>query len=110
MNDEHYVHYERYAQDVYKRQEEYGAEVEGDSSFNYAGLHIITMNSNPWGLFQMNSEATGQKADAATIKTIDNAMNWLKKDLATDAATVSYTHLDVYKRQGSDYSDEYAGC
>lgn len=66
--------------------EEYGAEVEGDSSFNYAGLHIITMNSNPWGLFQMNSEATGQKADAATIKTIDNAMNWLKKDLATDAA------------------------
>ena len=44
------------------------------------------MNSNPWGLFQMNSEATGQKADAATIKTIDNAMNWLKKDLATDAA------------------------
>ena len=34
----------------------------------------------------MNSEATGQKADAATIKTIDNAMNWLKKDLATDAA------------------------
>ena len=31
------------------------------------------MNSNPWGLFQMNSEATGQKADAATIKTIDNA-------------------------------------
>ena len=44
------------------------------------------MNSNPWGLFQMNSEATGQQADAATIKTIDNAMNWLKKDLATDAA------------------------
>lgn len=34
----------------------------------------------------MNSEATGQQADAATIKTIDNAMNWLKKDLATDAA------------------------
>nr|WP_147359136.1 S-layer homology domain-containing protein [Butyricicoccus sp. OF13-6] len=26
------------------------------------------------------------EADAATIKTIDNAMNWLKKDLATDAA------------------------
>ena len=72
---------------VYSIQDkEYGAEVEGDSSFNYAGLHIITMNSNPWGLFQMNSEATGQKADAATIKTIDNAMNWLKKDLATDAA------------------------
>ena len=83
-HDQGGVYFNTYVYSI--QDEEYGAEVEGDSSFNYAGLHIITMNSNPWGLFQMNSEATGQKADAATIKTIDNAMNWLKKDLATDAA------------------------
>lgn len=72
---------------VYSIQDaEYGASVEGDSSFNYAGIHIITMNSNPWGLFQMNSEATGQQADEATLKTIENAMSWLKADLETDAA------------------------
>ena len=83
-HDQGGVYFNTYVYSI--QDEEYGAEVEGDSSFNYAGLHIVTMNSNPWGLFQMNSEATGQKADAATIKTIDNAMNWLKKDLATDAA------------------------
>ena len=83
-HDQGGVYFDTYVYSI--QDEEYGAEVEGDSSFNYAGLHIVTMNSNPWGLFQMNSEATGQQADAATIKTIDNAMNWLKKDLATDAA------------------------
>ena len=72
---------------IYSVQDEaYGAQVEGDSSFNYGSLHIITMNSNPWGLFQMNSEATGQQADAATIKQIDDAMAWLKADLAGSAA------------------------
>ena len=83
-HDQGGIYFDTYVYSI--QDEEYGAEVEGDSSLNYAGLHIITMNSNPWGLFQMNSEATGQTADAATIKTIDNAMNWLKKDLATDAA------------------------
>ena len=83
-HDQGGIYFDTYVYSI--QDEEYGAEVEGDSSLNYAGLHIITMNSNPWGLFQMNSEATGQQADAATIKTIDNAMNWLKKDLATDAA------------------------
>lgn len=61
-------------------------EVTGDRSLDYAGMHIITMNSNPWGLFQMNSEATGAQADASTLKEIETAMAWLKKDLASDAA------------------------
>ena len=64
----------------------YGATVTGDSSFNYGGLHIISMNSNPWGLFQMNSEATGNKADQATLDTIDKSLAWLKADLASSAA------------------------
>lgn len=83
-HDQGGIYFDTYVYSI--QDEEYGAQVEGDSSFNYAGLHIITMNSNPWGLFQMNSEATGQQADAATLKTIDNAMSWLKSDLATDAA------------------------
>ena len=58
-HDQGGVYFNTYVYSI--QDEEYGAEVEGDSSFNYAGLHIITMNSNPWGLFQMNSEATGQK-------------------------------------------------
>ena len=66
------------------------------------------MNSNPWGLFQMNSEATGQQADAATIKTIDNAMNWLKKDLATDAAKNADFRLIMMHHPVSDaYTKRY---
>lgn len=94
---------------VYKIQdEEYGATVEGDSSFNYGGIHIITMNSNPWGLFQMNSEATGNKADAATLKTIDDAMAWLKSDLATDAAKNAEFRLIMMHHPVSDaYTKRY---
>jgi predicted MPP superfamily phosphohydrolase/uncharacterized cupredoxin-like copper-binding protein len=65
---------------------EYGATVRGDSSFDYAGAHISLMNSNPWGLFQMNSEATGKAADSATMKLVEDSMAWLRKDLASDAA------------------------
>ena len=83
-HDQGGIYFDTYIYSV--QDEEYGAQVEGDSSFNYGNLHIITMNSNPWGLFQMNSEATGQQADAATIRQIDDAMAWLKADLAGSAA------------------------
>ena len=105
-HDQGGVYFDTY---VYSLQdEEYGAKVEGDSSFNYAGLHIITMNSNPWGLFQMNSEATGQQADAATLQTIDNAMNWLKNDLATDEAKNAEFRLIMMHHPVSDaYTKRY---
>ena len=105
-HDQGGVYFDTYVYSI--QDEEYGADVEGDSSFNYAGLHIISMNSNPWGLFQMNSEATGQQADAATIKTIDNAMNWLKKDLATDAAKNADFRLIMMHHPVSDaYTKRY---
>lgn len=88
--------------------EEYGATVEGDSSFNYGGVHIITMNSNPWGLFQMNSEATGNQADASTIQTIENAMTWLKNDLQSDAAKNAEFRLIMMHHPVSDaYTKRY---
>ena len=83
-HDQGGIYFDTYIYSV--QDEEYGAQVEGDSSFNYGNLHIITMNSNPWGLFQMNSEATGQQADAATIKQIEDSMAWLKTDLASSPA------------------------
>lgn len=83
-HDQGGIYYNTYVYSI--QDEEYGAEVEGNSSFDFAGLHIATVNSNPWGLFQMNSEATGQQADASTLKTIEDTMTWLKKDLASDAA------------------------
>ena len=83
-HDQGDVYFDTYIYSI--QDEEYGATVEGDSSFNYGGVHIVTMNSNPWGLFQMNSEATGNQADASTLQTIQDAMEWLKNDLASDEA------------------------
>lgn len=65
---------------------EYGGTVRGNSSFDYAGVHFSLMNSNPWGLFQMNSEATGKAADPGTIKNVEDSLAWLRKDLASEAA------------------------
>ncbi len=94
---------------VYKMQDaEYGATVEGDSSFNYGGIHLITMNSSPWGLFQMNSEATGKAADAATLQTIDDAMTWLKADLETDDAKNAEFRIIMMHHPVSDaYTKRY---
>lgn len=94
---------------IYQVQDaEYGATVEGDSAFQYGGVHIITMNSNPWGLFQMNSEATGNEADEATIKTIDEAMAWLKKDLQGDMAKDAEFRLIFMHHPVSDaYTKRY---
>lgn len=94
---------------VYNIQDaEYGATVEGSSSFNYGDMHIITMNSNPWGLFQMNSEATGNKADAATLKIIEDSMKWLENDLKSDAAKKAEFRLIFMHHPVSDaYTKRY---
>lgn len=105
-HDQGGIYFDTYVYSI--QDEEYGAAVEGDSSFNYGGLHIITMNSNPWGLFQMNSEATGEQADAATLQTIDDAMAWLKSDLATDAATQADFRIIMMHHPVSDaYTRRY---
>lgn len=83
-HDQGGVYFDTYIYSV--QDEEYGAEVAGDSSFNYGNLHIITMNSNPWGLFQLNMESAGAQADGATLKTINDALAWLKADLESSAA------------------------
>ena len=93
---------------VYNIQDaEYGAKVRGDSAFNFAGAHIVLMNSSPWGLFQMNSEATGKTADAETIKNVNDALDWLKSDLAGDVAknaafrilTLHHPYTEAYTKR-----------
>ena len=84
---------------------EYGGTVKGNSSFDYAGVHLSLMNSNPWGLFQMNSEATGKAADPATIKAVADSMAWLKTDLASDAAkTAAFRILTMHHPVSDAYT------
>ena len=87
---------------------EYGGTVKGNSSFDYAGVHFSLMNSNPWGLFQMNSEATGKAADPGTIKSIEDSLAWLKKDLASDAAkTATFRILTMHHPVSDAYTKRY---
>lgn len=87
---------------------EYGGTVSGNSSFNYAGIHVTLMNSNPWGLYQMNSEATGNTAEASTIKTIEDSLAWLKKDLALDAAkNADFRILAMHHPKSDAYTNKY---
>lgn len=105
-HDQGDVYFDTYIYSI--QDEEYGATVEGDSSFNYGGVHIVTMNSNPWGLFQMNSEATGNQADASTLQTIQDAMEWLKNDLASDEAKNAEFRIVMMHHPVSDaYTKRY---
>lgn len=87
---------------------EYGARVRGDAALDFAGAHITLMNSSPWGLFQMNSEATGKAADEQTIKSVNDAMNWLKTDLASAAAkAATFRILTLHHPYTEAYTKRY---
>ncbi len=105
-HDQGGIYFDTYVYAVQDR--EYGATVPGNQSFNYGNLHIMSINSNPWGLFQMNSEATGNKADDATLVMIDDTMKWIKADLASPAATNAEFRLAFTHHPVSDaYSKRY---
>ncbi|MBS1227271.1 MAG: metallophosphoesterase [Proteobacteria bacterium] len=94
---------------VYNIQDaEYGATVRGNSSLDFAGAHISLMNSSPWGLFQMNSESAGKAADPETVKTIQDSLAWLKKDLASDAAkNADFRILTMHHPISEAYTKRY---
>lgn len=87
---------------------EYGGTVSGNSSFNYGGVHVTLINSNPWGLYQMNSEATGNTADASTIKTIEDTMTWLKNDLAeVKTKNADFRIIAMHHPKSDAYTNKY---
>lgn len=50
-------------------------------SFNYGNAHIIFLDSNPWGLFEMNAINSGLPVDEVTNNNIDITLKWLNDDL-----------------------------
>ena len=55
-------------------------------SFDYGCTHFVMVDSNPWGLFEMNAVNSGITADAATKKRIKDTLDWIEKDLQGKAA------------------------
>jgi len=54
-------------------------------SFNYGNAHITFLDSNPWGLFEMNAVNSGLPIDEMTSYNLDIALNWLTDDLESPA-------------------------
>lgn len=80
----------------------YGAEVRGDVSMNCGGLHIILMNSGPWGLGEMNAGTAGKPADECTLREIAAAEDWLRRDLAGEQAKQAVFRILVLHHPCSD--------
>ncbi len=51
-------------------------------SFDYAGIHFVMIDTNPWGLLQMNIENAGGEISDALAKSIADTKAWLEDDLA----------------------------
>lgn len=55
-------------------------------SFDYGPVHFTFVDSNPWGLFEMNAVNSEMPLDAETRKKIDGILKWVEDDLTSPAA------------------------
>ncbi|MBP2631589.1 MAG: metallophosphoesterase [Firmicutes bacterium] len=71
-------------------------------SFNYGNVHIVMVNSNPWGLYEMNAELSGLTVEQSTLNTIHDSLQWLEKDLQADAAKTAKWRIVVMHHPYTD--------
>ena len=55
-------------------------------SFDYGPAHFTLVDSNPWGLFEMNAVNSEMPLDRETRKRIDDTLKWIEEDLTSPAA------------------------
>ena len=55
-------------------------------SFDYGPAHIVMVNSNPWGLFEMNAVNSGQQVDDSLKEQIQASLKWIEADLTSETA------------------------
>ena len=55
-------------------------------SFDYGNVHFLMVDSNSWGLFEMNAVNSGLKIDKKIQQKICNTLHWIDKDLKSKAA------------------------
>lgn len=84
-NHDYGVYFDEYVTKVQK--EQYKSNETGRNvAFDCGPVHFDMLDSNPWSLFELNSTAGGGEADAATKAVVNESLDWLKADLATDNA------------------------
>lgn len=62
--------------------------VDGGNTFSFdcGPVHFTFVDSNPWGLFEMNAVNSEMPLDAGTRKKIDGILKWVEEDLTSPAA------------------------
>ncbi|MCR5175374.1 MAG: metallophosphoesterase [Anaerovibrio sp.] len=53
-------------------------------SFDYGPAHIVMVNSNPWGLFEMNAANSGYTVDDLMREKIRQNLKWIENDLQSE--------------------------
>lgn len=73
-------------------------------SFDYGPVHIVMVNSNPWGLFEMNAVNSGLEADDILRSRIRTSLEWIEQDLLSDAARNASWRIMITHHP---YTDEF---
>ena len=73
-------------------------------SFDYGPVHIVMVNSNPWGLFEMNAVNSGLEADDILQNKIRTSLEWIEQDLMSASARKAAWRIVVTHHP---YTDEF---
>lgn len=79
-----------------------------DISFDYGNVHFTMMNSNPWALFELNTDSAGGNGSAETHAAVEKALSWLSDDLASaNAQTADFRIVTMHHPYEDDYTRKY---
>lgn len=67
-----------------------------------SGVHLVVLDSNPWGLTEMNAMASGGEVPAETTQQIASIEDWLAQDLASEPARQASWRVVVMHHPYSD--------
>jgi predicted MPP superfamily phosphohydrolase len=77
-------------------------------SFDYGMVHFTLVNSNPWGLFEMNAVNSGLSVDEGTRKQIESTLAWVEDDLRSPAARAAkWRVLLLHHPYTDDFNNRY---
>lgn len=86
----------------------YADEIGHNVSFDYGNTHLIFLDSNPWGLFEMNAVNSGLPVDEVTRNNIDSTLSWLTTDLqSVKAQNATWRILVLHHPYTDDFTNKH---
>lgn len=77
-------------------------------SFDYGFSHFIMIDSNPWGLFEMNAVDSGLQANKTTKEIINEVLAWVQADLTSPIAQAATWKIMVLHHPYTDsFTNKY---